>query len=128
MLTHAADLRPGRGPLRRPARGRLRVAAGEPAVIGRSRTRTRRTPPGTHDAARASPEAAAPAPVRAACREPPGLLTASAVYGLALGGLFAACGSSQFAYGRVARGADRKVTAYRLAAAAFVVVYLEFRS
>ena len=49
------------------------------------------------------------------------MLTASVVYGLSLGGLFAL--AFAFAYGRVGRAGPR-VTAYWLAAAAFVVVYL----
>jgi hypothetical protein len=50
-----------------------------------------------------------------------GLLTAAVVYGLALGGVFALVFG--LAYGRVARAGPR-ATAYGLAAAAFVVVYL----
>jgi predicted cobalt transporter CbtA len=66
-------------------------------------------------------EAAAPAPVSRGVQKSAGLLTASVVYGLALGGLFAL--AFAFAYGRVAR-ARPQVTAYWLAAAAFIVVYL----
>jgi hypothetical protein len=66
-------------------------------------------------------EAAAPAPVSRAVQKSAGLLTASVVYGLSLGGLFAL--AFAFAYGRVGRAGPR-VTAYWLAAAAFVVVYL----
>jgi len=50
-----------------------------------------------------------------------GLLTASTVYGLALGGIFALVFA--YAYGRVGRGSPAR-TALWLAAAAFVVVYL----
>ena len=71
-------------------------------------------PAGHHDAA-------APAPVSRGVQKSAGLLTASVVYGLALGGLFAL--AFAFAYGRVARAGPRD-TAYGLAAAAFVVVYL----
>lgn len=50
-----------------------------------------------------------------------GLLTASTVYGLALGGIFALV--FVYAYGRVGRGSPAR-TALWLAAAAFIVVYL----
>jgi len=50
-----------------------------------------------------------------------GLLTASTVYGLALGGIFALVFA--YAYGRVGRASPAR-TALWLAAAAFVVVYL----
>lgn len=63
----------------------------------------------------------APAPVSRAIQKSAGLLTALLVYGLALGGLFAL--AFAFAYGRVARASPR-ATAYTMAAAAFVVVYL----
>ena len=66
-------------------------------------------------------EAAAAAPVSRGVQKSAGLLTASVVYGLSLGGLFALVFA--FAYGRVAR-ARPQVTAYWLAAAAFVVIYL----
>jgi uncharacterized membrane protein YidH (DUF202 family) len=66
-------------------------------------------------------EAADPAPVSRGIQKSAGLLTASVVYGLALGGIFAL--AFAFAYGRVARVSPR-TTAYGLAAAAFVVVYL----
>jgi predicted cobalt transporter CbtA len=65
-------------------------------------------------------EAEAPAPVSRGVQKSAGLLTASLVYGLALGGLFAI--AFGFAYGRVSRAGPR-ATAYGLAAAAFVVVY-----
>jgi predicted cobalt transporter CbtA len=65
-------------------------------------------------------EAPAPAPVSRGAQKTVGLLTASVVYGIALGGLFAL--AFAFAYGRVARAGPRN-TAYGLAAAAFVVVY-----
>ena len=66
-------------------------------------------------------EDAAPAPVSRGLQKSAGLLTAALVYGLALGGMFAL--AFAFAYGRVARAGPR-ATAYGLAAAAFVVVYL----
>lgn len=50
-----------------------------------------------------------------------GLLTASTVYGLALGGILALVFA--YAYGRVGRASPAR-TAFMLAAAAFVVVYL----
>ncbi|MEA2330143.1 MAG: hypothetical protein QOH58_281 [Thermoleophilaceae bacterium] len=50
-----------------------------------------------------------------------GLLTASTIYGLALGGIFALVFA--YAYGRIARGGPAR-TALWLAVAAFVVVYL----
>jgi hypothetical protein len=62
-----------------------------------------------------------PAPVSRNVQKSVGLLTAALVYGLALGGVFALVFA--VAYGRVARAAPR-TTAYALAAAAFVVVYL----
>jgi predicted cobalt transporter CbtA len=62
-----------------------------------------------------------PAPVSRALQKSAGLVTAAVVYGAALGGLFALVFA--FAYGRVGRASPR-VTAYWLAAAAFVVVYL----
>lgn len=61
------------------------------------------------------------APVSRPLQKGGGLLTALIVYGLALGGLFALVFA--FAYGRVGRLGPR-VTAYRLAAGAFVAVYL----
>jgi predicted cobalt transporter CbtA len=68
-----------------------------------------------------SHEAGAPAPVSRDLQKSAGLLTASVVYGLALGGIFALVFA--FAYGRVGRASPR-LTAYWLAAGAFVVVYL----
>jgi hypothetical protein len=62
-----------------------------------------------------------PAPVSRSVQKSVGLLTAALVYGLALGGVFALVFA--VAYGRVARAAPR-TTAYALAAAAFVVVFL----
>jgi putative cobalt transporter subunit CbtA len=50
-----------------------------------------------------------------------GLLTAAAVFGVSMGGLFAL--AFAFAYGRVGRASPRR-TALWLAAGAFVVVYL----
>jgi predicted cobalt transporter CbtA len=66
-------------------------------------------------------EPAAPAPVSRALQKSAGLLTAALVYGLALGGIFSLVFA--VAYGRVVQGGPR-ATAYGLAAAAFVVVYL----
>src|SRR5919204_1343153 len=63
----------------------------------------------------------APAPVSRALQKSAGLLTAALVYGLALGGIFALVFA--VGYGRVARAGPR-ATAYGLAAAAFLVVYL----
>jgi hypothetical protein len=65
-------------------------------------------------------EAEAPAPVSRGAQKSVGLFTASVVYGLSLGGLFAL--AFAFAYGRVGQASPR-VTAYWLAAAAFVIVY-----
>lgn len=62
-----------------------------------------------------------PAPVSRTVQKTAGLLTAAVVYGMALGGLFAL--AFAFIYGRVGRASPR-VTAYWLAAGAFVVVYL----
>src|SRR5256885_3210325 len=61
------------------------------------------------------------APVPRSLQKSAGLLTAATVYGLSLGGMFAL--AFAFAYGRVGRASPR-MTAYLLAAAAFVVVYL----
>lgn len=66
-------------------------------------------------------EPAAAAPVSRALQRGIGLVVAAAVYGVALGGLFALAFAA--AYGRVGRAGPR-VTAYALAAAAFAVVYL----
>jgi peptidoglycan/LPS O-acetylase OafA/YrhL len=66
-------------------------------------------------------EGAHAGPVSREVQKSAGLLTATAVYGLAVGGLFAL--AFAFAYGRVARATPR-ATAYGLAAAAFVVVFL----
>jgi hypothetical protein len=66
-------------------------------------------------------EVAFPAPVSRGLQKSAGLLTAALVYGVALGGIFALVFA--IAYGRVARATPR-ATAYGLAAAAFVVVYL----
>jgi len=66
-------------------------------------------------------KAEAPAPISRGAQKSVGLLTASVVYGLSLGGLFAL--AFAFAYGRVGRASPR-VTAYWLAVAAFVIVYL----
>jgi predicted cobalt transporter CbtA len=66
-------------------------------------------------------EGAHAGPVSREVQKSAGLLTATAVYGLAVGGLFAL--AFAFAYGRVARATPRAI-AYGLAAAAFVVVFL----
>jgi hypothetical protein len=66
-------------------------------------------------------ETLAPDPVSRSLQRSAGLLTAATVYGLSFGGIFAL--AFAFAYGRVARASPR-LTAYLLAAAAFVVVYL----
>jgi predicted cobalt transporter CbtA len=87
--------------------------AGEPAV-DRAIAYEEAKDSGHHDAAE-------PAPVSRGVQKSAGLLTASVVYGLSLGGIFAL--AFAFAYGRVARVSPR-TTAYGLAAAAFVVVYL----
>jgi predicted cobalt transporter CbtA len=60
-------------------------------------------------------------PVSRDVQKSAGLLTATLVYGLSLGGLFAL--AFAVAYGRVGRATPR-ATAYGLAAAAFVVVFL----
>ena len=65
---------------------------------------------------------AEPAPVSRSVQKSAGLLTASIVYGLALGGIFALVFA--VAYGRVAERTGPRATAYGLAAAAFVVLYL----
>jgi predicted cobalt transporter CbtA len=65
---------------------------------------------------------AAPAPFSREVQKSAGLLTASLVYGLALGGMFAL--AFAVAYGRVAAKAGPRATTYGLAAAAFTVVYL----
>jgi predicted cobalt transporter CbtA len=66
-------------------------------------------------------EALGPDPVSRSLQKSAGLLTAATVYGLSFGGMFAL--AFAFAYGRVGRASPR-MTAYLLAAAAFVVVYL----
>lgn len=91
--------------------------AGEPAMdravaYEHAHDRTARPAGVEHDA---------PAPVSRALQKSAGLLTAALVYGLALGGIFALVFA--VAYGRVARAGPR-ATAYGLAGAAFVVVYL----
>jgi hypothetical protein len=64
---------------------------------------------------------ALPEPVSRAVQKSAGLLVAAVVYGLALAGLLALVFAAT--YGRIARAGPR-ATAYGLAAAAFVVVYL----
>jgi hypothetical protein len=66
-------------------------------------------------------EGAHAGPVSRDVQKSAGLLTATAVYGLSLGGLFAL--AFAVAYGRVARATPR-ATAYGLAAAAFLVIFL----
>jgi predicted cobalt transporter CbtA len=66
-------------------------------------------------------EGAHAGPVSREVQKSAGLLTATVVYGLSLGGLFAI--AFAVAYGRVGRATPR-ATAYGLAAAAFVVVFL----
>src|SRR3954463_3765526 len=91
--------------------------AGEPAV-----DRAIAYEDANGEAAAAHHHAAAdPAPVSRGVQKSAGLLTASLVYGLALGGVFAL--AFAFAYGRVSRVGPR-APACGLAAAAFVVVYL----
>ena len=65
--------------------------------------------------------AAEPVPVSRALQKTGGLLTALVVDGVALGGIFALVFA--FAYGRVGRASPR-ATAYWLAGAAFVVLFL----
>jgi predicted cobalt transporter CbtA len=66
-------------------------------------------------------EGAHAGPVSREVQKSAGLLTATVAYGLSLGGLFAI--AFAVAYGRVGRATPR-ATAYGLAAAAFVVVFL----
>src|SRR5919201_1894428 len=88
--------------------------AGEPAVDAAIVYEDAHAPAG-HDAA------AAPVPVSRALQKTGGLLTALVVDGVALGGIFALVFA--FAYGRVG-GASPRATAYWLAGAAFVVLFL----
>ncbi|MEA2455650.1 MAG: hypothetical protein QOI45_1912 [Thermoleophilaceae bacterium] len=88
------------------------TAAGEPAVDQAI----------AYEDAHSTPaERAEPAPVSRDTQKSFGLLTASTVYGLALGGIFALVFA--YAYGRVGRASPAR-TALWLAAAAFVVIYL----
>jgi predicted cobalt transporter CbtA len=87
------------------------TVAGEPAVDEAIAYEEAHTPPGQ----------AEEEPVSRDTQKGVGLLTASTVYGLALGGIFALVFA--YAYGRVARTSPAR-TALWLAAAAFVVVYL----
>jgi predicted cobalt transporter CbtA len=88
------------------------TVAGEPAVDEAI----------AYEEAHASPGAdAEPALVSRDTQKGVGLLTASTVYGLALGGIFALVFA--YAYGRIGRASPAR-TALWLAAAAFVVVYL----
>ena len=88
--------------------------AGEPAIDAAIAYEDAHAPAG-HDAA------AAPVPVSRALQKTGGLLTALAVDGVALGGIFALVFA--FAYGRVGRASPR-ATAYWLAGAAFVVLFV----
>ena len=88
--------------------------AGEPA-IDRAIAYEDAHAPAHHDAA------AAPVPVSRALQRTGGLLTALVVDGLALGGIFALVFA--FTYGRVGRASPR-ATAYWLAGAAFLVLFL----
>lgn len=92
------------------------TVAGEPAVDSAIAFEQTSAPNHSHSAM------AEPAPVSRAVQKSTGLLTATVVYGLALGGLFAL--AFAFAYGRVSARTGPRTTAYLLAAAAFVVVYL----
>jgi hypothetical protein len=89
------------------------AVAGEPAVDAAIAYEESRAAPGRGDEA-------AP-PVARSLQKSAGLLTGLAVYGLAVGGMFAL--AFAFAYGRVGRGSPR-VTAYWLAGGAFVTVFL----
>jgi predicted cobalt transporter CbtA len=89
---------------------------GEPAVDGAIAYERAREAAAGHRAD------GAPAPVSRGVQKSAGLLTASLVYGLALGGMFAL--AFALAYGRVAAKAGPRATAYGLAAAAFTVVHL----
>jgi predicted cobalt transporter CbtA len=88
--------------------------AGEPAVDAAIAYEDAHAPAG-HDAA------AEPVPVSRALQKTGGLLTALVVDGVALGGVFALVFA--FAYGRVGRASPR-ATAYWLAGAGFVVLFL----
>jgi uncharacterized membrane protein YidH (DUF202 family) len=71
--------------------------------------------------AQEDPGAAVPAPVSRDVQKSVGLLAGAAVYGVALGGIFALVFA--LAYGRAGRAGPR-ATAYVLAAAGFTVVFL----
>ena len=142
----AASVRAGRHPARvgarRPAPARLPLSLGRAADppdlrAARGPGRGRRQPPAWRRPS-ASPPSTAPSRYEeaqaAAAGEPPGdevvsrdvqkglgLLTATCIFGVALGGLFAL--AFAWAYGRVATASPAR-TAVWLAAAAFVVVYL----
>jgi predicted cobalt transporter CbtA len=88
--------------------------AGEPAIDAAIAYEDAHAPAG-HDAA------AEPVPVSRALQKNGGLLTALVVDGVALGGIFALVFA--FVYGRVGRASPR-ATAYWLAGAAFVVLFL----
>ena len=88
--------------------------AGEPAIDAAIAYEDAHAP-ARHDAP------AEPVPVSRALQKTGGLLTALVVDGVALGGIFALVFA--FAYGRVGRASPR-ATAYWLAGAAFVVLFL----
>src|SRR3954451_7364109 len=88
--------------------------AGEPAIGDAIAYEEAHSPAGLADAAE-------PVPVSRSLQESGGLLTALVVDGVALGGIFALVFA--FAYGRVGRMSPR-VTAYCLAGATFVVLFL----
>jgi len=86
--------------------------AGEPAIDAAI----------VYEDAHAGHDGAAEAPaVARSVQKSAGLLTALAIYGVAIGGMFAL--AFAFAYGRIGNASPR-VTAYWLAAAAFVTVFL----
>jgi len=89
--------------------------AGEPAIDRAIAYEDAHAPAADHGAT------AAPMPVSRALQKTGGLLTALVVDGLALGGIFALVFA--FAYGRLGRASPR-ATAYWLAGAAFVVLFL----
>jgi predicted cobalt transporter CbtA len=90
--------------------------AGEPAIDGAIAYEDAHSTAGHDHAA-----AAEPVPVSRALQKSAGLLTALVVDGVALGGIFALVFA--FAYGRLGQASPR-ATAYWLAGAAFVVLFL----
>lgn len=101
------------------ATGFARVV-GEPAVDAAIAFEESRAEPAAEPAGTTRQHAAGPL-VSREIQSSAGLLTASLVYGLALGGLFAL--AFAFVYGRIAQ-LSPAATALRLAAASFVVVFL----